>query len=41
MLHGTLRGLYQFRIQGPYRVRFAWEDGQATHIDCGEFHGDS
>ena len=38
MLHGRLRGTYQFRIEGAYRVRFEWANGQAMGIRCGEFH---
>jgi plasmid maintenance system killer protein len=38
MLHGNLRGVYQFRIEGAYRVRFEWEQGHAVRIKCGEFH---
>ncbi|MHB8357767.1 MAG: hypothetical protein ACYDDQ_13895 [Vulcanimicrobiaceae bacterium] len=38
MLRGHLRGVYQFRIDGGYRVRFEWEHGRAVRIRCGEFH---
>jgi len=38
MLRGRLRGWYQFRVGGPYRLRFQWEDGQAVTIKVGNFH---
>ena len=38
MLHGVLRGIYQFRIEGAYRVRFEWSEGRAVRIQCGEYH---
>lgn len=38
MLHGQLRGVYQFLIEGPYRVRFEWQHGRAVQVRCGEFH---
>ncbi len=38
MLHGTLRGVYQFEISGAYRVRFQWGSDRAVKIAVGEFH---
>jgi len=38
MLHGQLRGWYQFRISGPYRVRFQWANGQTVMVTVGDFH---
>ena len=38
ILHGHLRGVYQFRIAGAYRIRFEWIRGRADRIRCGDFH---
>jgi len=38
MLHGTLRGTYQFQIGGPYRLRFDWDGTEAINIRVGDFH---
>ncbi len=37
-LQGVLRGTYQLRIAGPYRIRFKWQDGRACDIQAGNFH---
>ncbi|TAM91072.1 hypothetical protein EPN42_04950 [bacterium] len=40
-LHGKLRGTYQIRIDGRYRIRFRWDPTcGAIDIDVGEFHGE-
>jgi plasmid maintenance system killer protein len=40
-LHGKLRGTYQVRIDGQYRLRFQWDQTHgAVGIIVGEFHGD-
>src|SRR5271166_3719173 len=40
-LHGKLRGTYQMRIDGQYRIRFQWDSAHgAVGITVGEFHGD-
>jgi plasmid maintenance system killer protein len=37
-LAGPLKGIYQLRIAGPYRIRFTWVEDQAWTIQAGEFH---
>jgi plasmid maintenance system killer protein len=37
-LHGPLRGTYQLRVGGPYRIRFRWSDGHAVEIQASHFH---
>src|SRR5271155_4601947 len=37
-LHGHLRGTYQFRIGGPYRIRFRWNRDHACEIQAAHFH---
>ncbi|HXM18889.1 MAG TPA: hypothetical protein VN934_08745 [Candidatus Tumulicola sp.] len=37
-LRGALRGTYQLRIAGPYRIRFIWQEHQACEIHAGHFH---
>lgn len=32
------RRTYQFQIDGQYRVRFDWENGEAVRIETGDFH---
>lgn len=40
-LHGQLRGTYQVRIDGQYRIRFRWDaDHGAVDIMVGEFRGE-
>ena len=40
-LHGTLRGTYQIRIDGQYRIRFHWDQHHgAVSVTLGEFHGE-
>jgi len=40
-LHGKLRGTYQVRIDGQYRIRFQWDPTRgAVGIVVGEFHGE-
>jgi plasmid maintenance system killer protein len=40
-LHGKLRGTYQIRIDGQYRIRFQWDEKYgAVGITLGEFHGE-
>ncbi|HVA33359.1 MAG TPA: type II toxin-antitoxin system RelE/ParE family toxin [Candidatus Baltobacteraceae bacterium] len=37
-LCGDLRGTYQFRIGGPYRIRFRWVRDRAWMIQAAHFH---
>jgi plasmid maintenance system killer protein len=37
-LHGRLRGTYQLRIAGPYRVRFRWAENRSYDIEARNFH---
>lgn len=40
-LHGKLRGTYQIRIDGQYRIRFRWDPRcGAVGVTVGEFHGE-
>lgn len=40
-LHGKLRGTYQIRIDGRYRIRFRWDQHRgAIGITVGEFYGE-
>jgi plasmid maintenance system killer protein len=40
-LRGKLRGSYQIRIDGQFRIRFRWDrDEGAIAISVGEFHGE-
>jgi len=37
-LHGRLRGTYQLRIAGPYRIRFRWSIDHTYAIEARQFH---
>ncbi|MDQ2679756.1 MAG: hypothetical protein M3Y21_01870 [Candidatus Eremiobacteraeota bacterium] len=38
-LGGRLRGTYQLRVGGPYRIRFQWKPGiGAVAIQVANFH---
>ena len=40
--HGRLRGTYQVRFDGQYRLRFQWDPTHgAVGIVVGEFHGEA
>jgi plasmid maintenance system killer protein len=37
-LHGGLKGTYQLRIAGQYRIRFKWASSGTYEIQAGTFH---
>jgi len=37
-LKGDLRGLYGIRVNKQFRIVFRFEDGQASHVRCRDYH---
>jgi proteic killer suppression protein len=37
-LKGSRKGLYSIRINGQYRICFAWKDGDAYYVEITDYH---
>jgi toxin HigB-1 len=37
-LKGTKKGQHSIRINDQYRIRFAWEDGDACDVEITDYH---